>query len=166
MDYLGQSGSYEEMAIAWKRYEAYLDSIEDELPASAREFVRASWHYDPMHHRGLHDSWVEELSVQETGRNDERSSRDIAIKLRLLGAYHDGHTTLTYTGVQRYELTLDLGAAVRPHVGHGDWLIDEVRLSDRQLVVHEILFASDARWVIECADIHYATSIPDVRDNR
>ena len=166
MDYLGQGGSYEEMGIAWKRYTEYLDRIENELPASARAFARASWHYDPMHHWDLHDSWVEELSIQETRRHDERSSRDIAIRLRLLGAYHDGHTTLTYTGVRRYELMLDSATSVWPHLGHDDLLVDEIRLSDHKLVVHEILFASGARWVIECADLHYATSIPDVRDNR
>jgi hypothetical protein len=166
MHYLGQGGSLEEMGIGWKRYEEYLDSIEHELPANARTFARASWHYDPVHHRGLHDSWVEELSIQETRGEDRQSFPDIAIHLRLLGAYHDGHATLIYSGVRRYQLTLDSETSRRPPLGHWDWLVDEVRLSDRKLVVHEILFASEARWIIECADILYATSIPDVRDNR
>ena len=165
MDYLGHGGSYEEHVVAWKRYEEYLDSIDLELPANARAFARAPWHYDPVHHRSLHDSWVEELSIQETQGDDERSSRDIAIHLRLLGPYHDGHTTLTYTGVWRYHLALDASTEWKHH-GHHDWLVDEVRLSDRKLVVHEILFRSDARWIIECADIRHSTSIPDVRENR
>lgn len=39
------------------------------------------------------------------------------------------------------------------NAGHGDWLIDEIRLSDRNLVHHEILFNDGNRWLIESKDI-------------
>lgn len=32
--------------------------------------------------------------------------------------------------------------------GHGDWLIDEVRLSEEGLVIHEIEFSNGCSWVI------------------
>jgi hypothetical protein len=41
------------------------------------------------------------------------------------------------------------------NVGHRDWLVDEIRLSDRGLVVHEILFSRGALWTIEAADLRY-----------
>jgi hypothetical protein len=41
------------------------------------------------------------------------------------------------------------------NVGHGDWLTDEIRLSDRNLVLHEIEFSRGSRWLIEAEDIVY-----------
>jgi len=41
------------------------------------------------------------------------------------------------------------------HVGHGDWLVDEVHLSERGYVGHEILFSRGARWRIEAFDLRY-----------
>lgn len=38
-------------------------------------------------------------------------------------------------------------------LGHGDWLTDEIRRSDRGLVLHEILFRTGNRWTLESADI-------------
>jgi hypothetical protein len=75
--------------------------------------------------------------------------------MSLLGAYHDGHIKLVYTKVRSYDLTIGPKREAQAQRGHGDWLIDEIRLSDRELVLHEILFASGARWLIESEDIEY-----------
>ncbi len=40
-------------------------------------------------------------------------------------------------------------------IGHGDWLIDEVRLSEREFVLHEVEFSHGSRWIIECEDLIY-----------
>jgi hypothetical protein len=166
MEYLGRGSSYEELRIDWARYQRYLEKIEHDLPPNVRAFAKASWHYDLAHHWCLHDSWVEELVIKEEPRDDTKSIRDLAIHLRLQGAYHDGDISLAYSGVREYELSLAADQVPVPHRGHGDWLIDEIRLSARKLVVHEILFRFGGRWMIECADIQHATSIPNVRDTR
>jgi hypothetical protein len=77
--------------------------------------------------------------------------REMRIAVRLLGAYHDGHLELSYSGVRSYSLSGKVQA--NPKIGHGDWLADEVRLSDNDLVFHEILFSSGSRWLIECLDV-------------
>jgi hypothetical protein len=39
---------------------------------------------------------------------------------------------------------------------HGDWLVDEVRSSERNKVLHEIEWANESRWYIEYDYVHYA----------
>ena len=60
-------------------------------------------------------------------------------------------------GVRSYSLETppDFKQPPRFKVGHGDCLIDEVRLSECRLVLHEIEFSRGSRWVIECGDIDF-----------
>jgi hypothetical protein len=56
---------------------------------------------------------------------------------------HDGHIELTYAKVQSH-LFVRLRKReypMRPGKGHGEWMIDEVRLSDLGYVVHEVEFS-------------------------
>ena len=63
---------------------------------------------------------------------------------------------MTYQGVENYSLAKPTRNNSTPlNVGHGDWLIDEVRVSDRGLVIHEIDFSSGSRLLIECKDIEH-----------
>jgi hypothetical protein len=39
--------------------------------------------------------------------------------------------------------------------GHGDWLADQVQLSERGHVVHEILLSRGDLWRIEALDLRY-----------
>jgi hypothetical protein len=111
------------------------------------------WHYDHNDHRCPHDSLVEAITISEPASGKRREKRHIEIKVRLLGAFHDGHLELSYSDVQAYSLT---GASdKRRLVGHDDWLVDEVRLSEKKQVEHEILFVSGSRWLVECADIRF-----------
>ena len=75
-------------------------------------------------------------------------ARSLHISTRLLGAFHDGYLLLGYADVQMYSLESPKALA-----GHGDWLVDEVRLSDSGFVLHEVLLSNDSRWVIEAKDI-------------
>jgi hypothetical protein len=131
----------------WQRYRDYLASISSKLPAAARDFALADWHYDFRDHRAPHDAWVESVAVIETGSGERQENRSLDIKLRLLGAYHDGHIELEYKNVFRY----NLGSTGE---GHGDWMYDEVRLSEAGHVLHEIEIGGTT-WVIECEDISY-----------
>ena len=160
----------------WTRYDEYLASIKDHLPPSAYAFAVAPWHYHTADHRSPHDAWVESLALHERARVIDRGpinvaheevpaedppARKVDIHLRLLGAYHDGHIEFVYTNVNSYSLSKpplgpgSFGSGGWKYFNHSDWLIDEVRLSDRGLVIHEIVFASDSRWLIECEDFTY-----------
>ena len=138
------------------QYREYLVTCRDRFPSSTYEFATANWRLDPSDHRCPHDSWVESLMLFEPSSGERRENRGLEIHVRLLGAYHDGYLSLVYSGVLSYTLDTPSDFALPPYgVGHGDWLVDEVRLSDRGHVLHEIEFSRGSRWVIECRDIMY-----------
>jgi hypothetical protein len=141
--------SYEEAQAAWSKYDAYLKSIESSISQSAYEFASASWHYDFNDPRSPHDAWVEELLIREVGTGERKEIRSLEIFVRLVGAYHDGHIELRYSGVKNYELTSGHST------NHGDWLYDEIRLSDEGLVLHEVEWSNGGVWLIKCNDVIY-----------
>jgi hypothetical protein len=140
----------------WQEYRNYLESIRGFLPRAAYEFATAPWHYDTADSRSLHDSWVEALRIYEPASGERHENRSIGIEVRLIGPYHDGHMILKYIEVKSYLLTGALGG--REGSAHGDWLCDEVRLSERGNVLHEIEFDHGDRWLIESYDIEWTWS--------
>src|SRR4051812_13163180 len=134
----------------FSEYINYLDSIKESFPKSAREFALADWRLDYTDHRNPHDSWVENCRIFEESSGERKEIRVLHIETRLLGAYHDGFLDLKYLNVATYSLTKTSSFGK-----HDDWLYDEVRLSENNLVLHEIDFASGASWLIECDDIEF-----------
>jgi hypothetical protein len=133
---------------AFVNYFEYIEELKDKFPKAALEFATAEWHYNPENHRCLHDSWLESLSIDEVGRGSRFEIREVSLKLRLFGAYHDGYTELVYSDLRHYEINL-LQTKISPHIGHGDWLDDEIRLSSDGYILHEIEFSSGKNWRIE-----------------
>jgi hypothetical protein len=133
---------------ASRRYREYLQTIASRLPIAAREFALADWHYNHADHRCPHDSWLEDVNVWVAAMGDRREKRRAQIRSRFLGAYHDGYLELVYSDVSSF--CVDQGL--------GDWLYDEVRLSDEGSIIHEIEFAG-GYWNIVAKDIR-ATWIP------
>lgn len=90
----------------WKldKYLAYLRSDGHLLPAGARAFATAEWHYDIRDHRCPHDSWLERLIVRELGRGAREDERSIECEALFKGAFHDGWLELRYEGVRSYDL--------------------------------------------------------------
>ena len=127
------------------------------MPGEAYSFAAADWHYDHDDPRCPHDAWVEDLVVTEVASGPRAEIRDLEIRVRLLGAWHDGHIELTYTKVQSYlfDTPRKLEYPMRPDKGHEDWMIDEVRLSDLGYVVHEVAFSRSSSWLIESEDLIY-----------
>ena len=157
----GRGVEIPELVERSKAYTQYLQSIKESLPASAFQFATTQWHYDHNDHRCPHDSWVESLTIKEPAGGDRLQHRSVEISVRLLGAFHDGRILIDYADVQRYSLE-------RPETlaGHGDWLVDEIRLSENGLVLHEVLFRTDCRWLIEARDMVHGIQGPDKRGNR
>jgi hypothetical protein len=148
----------EHLRQQWERYTGYLESVRPQLPQSAFDFATAPWRYDGDH-RDLHDSWVESVSISEVSSGERHQHRHLGIEVRLLGAYHDGRSTLSYRDVQSYSLET-LG------IWHGDWLRDEVRLSENGFVLHEVEFSQQGRWLIECKDIVWTWESTDAGTTR
>jgi len=140
-------------------YLAYFESVKDKLPPNARAFAGADWHYNFKDPKCPHDSWVESVVISEPADGETKDDRGLEIAVRLLGAYHDGTIELRYRGVYQYEMVGSSDESwPRIHRPHGDWLIDEIRLSEKDRVIHEIRF-TQATWMIECEDVIY-TWIP------
>jgi len=59
MRFLTPSADYDEIGKNWQAHRAYLESIRGSLPPHVYEFAVADWHYNPAHHRTLHDSWAQ-----------------------------------------------------------------------------------------------------------
>jgi hypothetical protein len=142
--------SIEEFQHGFKAYCDYLESIESQLPQSAYEFATAEWHYNFSDSKSPHDGWLEELIIREPAFGDRRQHRSLEIFIRLFAAYHDGYIELTYRKVRSY--TFNKFVASLPN--HRDWLYDEIRLSENNLVLHEIEWES-GNWLIECEDVFY-----------
>jgi hypothetical protein len=149
------SGSLEEDADHFARYYEYLESVKERMPREAYSFAAADWHYNHNDPRCPHDAWVETLVVAKVASGPKAEIRDLEIRVRLLGAWHDGHVELTYPKVQSYlfETPRRLEYPMRPSKGHDDWMIDEVRLSDLGYIVHEVMFSSGSSWLIESEDL-------------
>jgi hypothetical protein len=146
----------DEIAARWNAYRQYLASIQDRLLAGARTYATSDWHMDHQHSRSPHDAWVESVVIQEPARGDRKEARAIEIVIELLASSHDGRIRFTYTQVRSYALGVPPEFEMPPlNVGHGDWLVDEVRLSDRGLIVHEILLSRGSLWAIEATDLRY-----------
>lgn len=150
------ANSPEEWQVSWSNYCDYLASIKSRLPPTAYDFASASWHYDFSDPKSPHDGWLDSLVIKETGDGERRQHRTVQLGIQLLGAFQNGHIDISYCEVQGYSLShrsdLTLDADIRRH---GDWLYDEVRLSPRGNVEHEIEWSGGSNWVIESKDIAY-----------
>lgn len=140
-----------DVAERFERYRRYLVDVNERLGPGASRFAEAPWHYDPADHRCPHDSWVESVSIVEVSSGPRSEMRALSIEAMLLGAYHDGHLLLRYTGVNHYSTHANPPRDAST-IAHGDLLIDEIRLSARGLVEHEVVFAH-GRWLVECVDM-------------
>jgi hypothetical protein len=140
--------TFSEVLERSRAYLEYLQSVKERLPGSAFEFATAAWHYDYSDHRCPHDSWVEALTVDEPAKGRRLEDRSLSITVSLLGAFHDGHLLLDYADVQMYSLENP-----KTRSGHGNWLVDEICLSENGFVLHEVLFSNDSLWLIEAKDI-------------
>ena len=135
--------------------DAYLDhlrEIAERLPRNARDFALAEWHYDIRHHQCPHDSWLENFTIKERATGERHQNSTVDIESLFLGSFHDGFFSLTYRDVRTYSLQLEPHEPIRR--AHGDWLVDEVTLTDANLVRHEIAFER-ASLVVTCVEIEY-----------
>jgi len=130
---------------AYRRYRKYLEDIRGQIPQLVYEQAMETWRYDFRDPRCPHDSWLQQLIIQESGKGDRLQYRSTDIEIELLGAFHDRILKIEYRNVLRYSLD-----SMTEGTGHESWEIDEVGLSDRFVVCHKIKFSSGAFWYIEC----------------
>ncbi len=145
----------ETILSAFEQYRAYLASIAASVPSGAYALATSEWYFDPRDHRCPHDAWLESITVAEGRLEDRSDQRMTTIRVRLLGAYHDGFIELVYSPVIRY--SLNNPSSMR---GLGDWLYDEFRVAPAGHLIHEIEWAGfspgeGSRWIIEASDVEF-----------
>jgi hypothetical protein len=140
----------------WSAYLEYLNSVKEHLGPGAAEYAFSEWHSDYAHKMSPHDAWVESISFRENATGPRLQNRSLSGSISLLASYHDGRILFHYDDVSSYQLEAKKVLRSPPR-GHGDWLADEVRLTEgSQQMVHEIVFSSGAAWTIVSKDFHYS----------
>jgi hypothetical protein len=155
---LSTDGRDEDVVGAFRRYRDYLQSLRNSFPPSAHALATSDWYFNPHDHRSPHDAWLEALDLSELSSGERGRERSLSLRVRLLGAYHDGHIELRYPKVFSYALNVSHG----DH-GHCDWRYDELRVSEQGKLIHEIEWcgARDTGvWVIEASDLEFRW-VPD-----
>lgn len=140
---------------AFQRYRDYLTASQSQFPPRAFDLARSDWYFDPRDHRSPHDAWLESLVISEPAAGSRQEVRRTSIRIRLLGAYHDGFIELVYPQVFSYQL-----GSPSCERGLGDWRYDEFRAASGNRVIHEIEWAgfgarSASRWVIEASEVEF-----------
>ena len=152
MSYLLSSDGRDDDAVgAFQRYREYVASAKNRFPARAYALAASDWYFDPTDRRCPHDGWLESLVLVESSAGERNEIRIVSLRVRLLGAYHDGYIELHYPKVYGYTLTVgDDGR------GHRDWRYDELRVSEEGHLIHEIEWCDlqdTGRWIIDASDI-------------
>lgn len=144
--------------IDFKRYSTYIASVRHKLPPHVHSFASDPRYFNPTSPSSLHDAWLETAVVREAASGKRHEVRQMEIVLTLLGPCHDRRIHLHYTGITRYSLGAPprCGEARYEQVAHGDLITHEIRLGDDGLLIHELLFETDATFLIECSDIRHS----------
>jgi hypothetical protein len=146
---LSPDGRNEDPEGAFRRYADYLQSVKADFPPQAFALATSGWHFG-FGGQSPHDAALEVFEFAEF-RADEYRERMLSLKVRLRAAYEDGLIELSYPEVFAYTL-----AAPDVECGHWGWRYDELRLSGRGRLIHEIEWSgggSGARWLIEASDV-------------
>ena len=148
---------FQDAELGWhlEDYAEYLDRIRPSLPSEVGDFICDIDRNGLTGRQTLHDSWVNELRIEED--RDKRSpERTTTIHLTLLGGWHDRLFEFTYRNVQSYELSMPQGQE-----WHSDMLVHEFRIEDDGLYCHEFVFADGAKFVIHCTDVIFTETFGD-----
>jgi hypothetical protein len=124
---------------------------------SLPEISRQNWYVDPRDPRCPHDAWLGRFEFDIVGREPDESRCPRVIRIKLLGAYHNGTITFTYRGVRAYSVALSdpQGADRMPR--RRDWLNDAVEVLEGGFIRHQIEWESQ-NWVIESLQAEYEWS--------
>lgn len=151
-----------ESSRLWNEYHRLIKSREMRLPEGAYELASSDWYYTFSDHRAPHDAWLEWVKFEEPSHGKRNENRELSLRIKLLGAYHDLWLEFYYPKVYSYSMSHDATAG-----GQNDWLYDEFRISNRGNLLHEIEwdggpYADGGRWIIEASDVQFISYARDV----
>jgi hypothetical protein len=140
--------------MSLQEYSAHVDSWKDDLPTSAYEYAKAIWHYDMRDARCIHDAWLASCVFQEASlQKPHAKPTGFGIEISFLTGLEDRVLKFSYKNIVHYSLESPSQSET-----HSEVYFDEIRLSERKNMIHEILFMSNARWIIESNDFSFSFS--------
>lgn len=143
--------------LLWYQYQEYVRRHEGAFPKSAFALATSEWFFGSDDHRSPHDAWLESMTFEEPSTGDRGEIRHLALRVRLLGAYHDLYLELFYPRVFSYSLD-----HAQVGEGHFDWRCHELRLSERGTLIHEIEWTGrqgiEGRWLLEVSDVQFSST--------
>jgi hypothetical protein len=148
---LAADGRDEDGNDGFLRYQEYLEQSRNAFPPSAYNIAASDWYFNFADRRCPHDSWLETCTLHEIPTGLRKGERTLSLTVRLLGAFHDRHIELRYPTVFAYRFDISHGER-----GQRDWRYDELRLSDRGHLLHEIEWYGSrptGSWIIEASDL-------------
>jgi hypothetical protein len=145
----------EDVAAAYKRYQAYLQLHRHSFPPGAFALGTALWYQNTSDHRCPHDGSLESCIISEMVDPADAQRRITTFRVRLSARHGDGHIEFYYPRVFSYELHSYSCAK-----GLGNWRYDEFTLKSAGHVLHEIewggfLDIEGSRWVVEASDVEF-----------
>ena len=140
--------------MSLQEYSAQVDLWKDDLPTSAYEYAKAAWHYDMQDARCIHDAWLVSCVFREASlQKPHAKPAGFDIDISFLTGLEDRVLKFSYKNIIQYSLESPSQSQT-----HSQVYFDEIRLSERKIMIHEILFMSNARWIIESNDFSFSFS--------
>ena len=133
------------------QYFEYVESIKHSIPSHVYDLASDKSNYDLSSHTSLHDAWLESICISEPASGDRSEVRGVFIKARYLGPFHDLHIELDYSNVIGYEI---IKTGSDTSCGHGDLLMHEFYIDDRNYIFHEIIFSNNSQIKIKCENVN------------
>ena len=147
------------MYESFDEYLGYLDTIKGEISRNVYEFASDLKRHELENAHSLHDSWITSISVQEKRNPSRPFEPEVIIVLELLGQMHDRDIVLEYKEVKAYRIESIENPYNSGDTFHGDVISHEVRLVEHDLLIHEIVMATDKTIEIVCKNFSCNESI-------
>lgn len=124
------------------------------LTVSLLEALKNGWYHNPHDPRCPHDAWLTSLELPLEHGDPGEVQQVKTVRIVLLGAYHDGLITFTYSNVEICHIGLTHIRIPGRILKRQDWIHDIVTVLDSGLIRHDIKW-ENAAWTIEAAAISY-----------
>jgi hypothetical protein len=136
--------------IQYGNYLNYLETIRKSLPEPVYQFASSEQHFNLNSPHSLHDAWMESVTISEQRQKTAPFKPQVQVILKLLGQQHDRMIVLEYDKVSRYTVEGKQNDFNWADTFHGDVFTHEIRVTNENKIIHEILFCSDSRLLVEC----------------
>lgn len=133
-------------------YKKYMQKNKEKFPKHIYEFALDENRHTLDSPNSLHDSWMTSITIKENRDRAYPFEPQPTIEIKLLGQRRDRDIILSYWGIERYSIEGLKNPYNWGDTFQGDISCHEVKLSEQDLIIHEIQFVSNSKIIIVCRD--------------